>query len=509
MAIETELKLRMTPEQLARLRRHALFKSHQIVAPVTRRLHNIYYDTPNLELHQRRMALRLRRVKGQWLQTLKGGGQTMAGLHQRSEWEVPVPSAKLDFSGLDEIVRDEYLPPALRERLGPVFVTDFYRTSREINWQGAIIEVCMDHGEVKTEQHSTPICEVELELKSGEPRQLFELAQALLSVVPFELETVSKAEQGFRLISGYLAQPVKAELPGLAKSDRLTDGLQALIWSCLHHLQGNLQGAMGSWIGVGHDAEYLHQMRVALRRLRVVLRMAEKIRADEELAELRLLLGVLGVSLGRIREWDVFIAQTLLPMQAAIEGDVGQQSMQKLLTHSERQRNDCYAALRIQAGPLQHLLLRFALWMNGPYWRQAEQGAPDTHDFATRRLRQLYKRYLRAGVQLHALDAAQLHALRIHAKKLRYSAEFFSTLYDKHRIKSYLPALSEVQELLGGINDIAVARRLLDEMVGSLSAHAEVMAFIKGQLDADLSIKLKLLNKTVQHFNKQPVFWEK
>src|SRR4030065_2661721 len=98
MAIETELKLRIAPEQLARLKRHALLKEHQVTRPATRRLYNIYYDTPKLELHQSGMALRLRRAGRQWLQTLKGGGSVKAGLHQRNEGEGAVHGAALDFS---------------------------------------------------------------------------------------------------------------------------------------------------------------------------------------------------------------------------------------------------------------------------------------------------------------------------------------------------------------------------------------------------------------------------
>jgi len=202
---------------------------------------------------------------------------------------------------------------------------------------------------------------------------LFELAQAILAIVPFELEMVSKAEQGFHLLSGYTAQPLKGSVPDLAKSGSLTDGMQALIWSCLSHLQGNLHGAMDS-----SDAEYLHQMRVALRRLRVVLRMTEKILADEELAALRHELAELGAALGRIREWDVFIAQTVQPMCSRIEGNVGQRSLQALLDNSERQRAGCYAALRgaAQARELQRLMLRFAIWMNGPYCGRRNRVCP-------------------------------------------------------------------------------------------------------------------------------------
>ena len=490
MAIETELKLRMTSEQLVRLKRHALFKAHQITRPVTRRLHNIYFDTPELELHQKKMALRLRRVGGQWLQTMKGGGQVMAGLHQRDEWEAPVARAALDFSGL----WDEKLPPELREKLTPVFTTDFYRTSRLINWQGAQIEVCMDHGEIKTERRSAPICEVELELKAGEPRQLFALAEAMLAIVSFELETVSKAEKGFRLLAGVVAQPVKFELPKLVKTDTLTDGLQSLIWACLLHFQENMHG-----VGCeNHDAEYVHQMRVALRRVRVVLQMTEKLRADDELAALRDASGKLGITLGHIREWDVFIAQIILP--ASTEGSHGQ----ALLAYCEQQRAQCYDCLAPRE--LQHFLLRFAIWMNGDYWQDAKSVAPPLPDFSNRYLQRLYKRYKRAAENLEG--AQQLHALRIVVKKLRYSAEFFSVLYDRHKVKPYLDDLSEVQELLGFINDIAVAQRLLDDMSSHLSEHNEVIVFLKGRLDAELPIKLTMLHKALQSLDEQQPFWK-
>lgn len=505
MAVETELKLRIAPEHLDKLKRHALLKAHQVTRPATRRLYNIYYDTPKLELHRSEMALRLRRSGRQWLQTLKGGGSVRAGLHQRNEWEVPVSRAALDFSMPEIAEWEEHLPKPLLKKLQPVFVTDFARSSRMLLWQGAQVEMCIDQGEVRTEQHSTPICEVELELKSGEPRQLFELALAILEVVPFEMEVVSKAEQGFRLLSGYVDKPSKAVVPGIARTDTLPDALQTLIWSCLLHLQNNLRGAMSS-----DDAEYLHQMRVALRRLRVVLRMAEKSRADEQLAALSKDVAALCVALGRIREWDVFIAGTVQPMCARMPGHAG---LQALLALSGRQRDACYAALRgeEQARGLQRLILRFAIWMNGGYWQQQEEAVLQAHDFATGRLRKLAKRFAQFALRLNGLEAERLHALRIQAKKLRYSAEFFAGFYDKQKAKSYLATLSEVQEVLGQINDVAVAHRLLDELAEepALSAHQEAVALAKGWIAHDLSRQFTALRRAIQRFNKQPAFWGK
>jgi inorganic triphosphatase YgiF len=505
MAVETELKLRIAPGQLARLKRHPLLRKHQVTSPVARRLHNIYYDTPKLELHKAEMALRLRRAGRQWLQTLKGGGSVKAGMHQRNEWEVPVSRAALDFSSPQTAEWEEHLPLSLRKRLQPVFVTDFSRTSRMLDWQGAQIELCMDHGEVCTEQRSTPVCELELELKSGEPAQLFELALALLEIVPFELEPVSKAEQGYRLLTGQTDKPVKGAAPGLARTATLAEALRTLIWSCLLHLQGNLRGAM-----TNGDTEYLHQMRVALRRLRVVLRMVEKFRADETLSALSGDIAALCVALGRAREWDVFIAETMQPMCARMAGHAG---LQALLAASERQRAACYAELRgaQQVRELQRLILRIALWMNGTYW-QAPQGvaAPPAQDFATRRLRKLAKRFAQAGRQLDTLDDKRLHALRILAKKLRYSAEFFAALYDRQKTGVFLTALSEVQDVLGQINDVAVAHRLLDELAAlpELAAHQEAVALAKGWIAHGLSRQLGALRKAIRRFTRQAEFWD-
>ncbi|HEU0219238.1 MAG TPA: CHAD domain-containing protein [Gallionella sp.] len=505
MAVETELKLRITPEQLARLKRHPLLREHQVTPPVARRLHNIYYDTPKLELHKSAMALRLRRAGRQWLQTLKGGGSVKAGMHQRNEWEVPVSRAALDLSSPQTAEWEKYLPLPLRKKLQPVFVTDFSRTSRMLDWQGAQIELCMDHGEVRTEQRSTPVCELELELKSGEPAQLFELALALLEIVPLELEPVSKAEQGYRLLMGHADKPVKGVAPSLTRTATLAETLQTLIWSCLLHLQGNLRGAMAS-----DDAEYLHQMRVALRRLRVVLRMVKKFRADEALSALSRDIAALCVALGRIREWDVFIAGTLQPMCARMAGHAGLQAM---LAAGEQQRAACYAGLRgaQQARELQRLLLQFALWMNGAYWQPQGTAVPPAHDFATRRLRKLAKRFAQAGRQLDTLDDKRLHALRILTKKLRYSTEFFAALYDRQKTGAFLAALSEVQEVLGQINDVAVAHRLLDELavLPDLSAHQEAVALAKGWIAHGLSRQLGALRKAIRRFANQAEFWNK
>jgi len=218
----------------------------------------------------------------------------------------------------------------------------------------------------------------------------------------------------------------------------------------------------------------------------------------------------LNTALGHIREWDVFIAETVQPMCGRMVGHAG---LQALLAASERQRGNCYAALRseAQARELQRLILRFAIWMNGSYWQQPAETVPQARDFAARQLHNLDKRFARISRHLNTLEAPKLHNLRIISKKLRYSAEFFAPLYNKRKAKAFLATLSEAQEVLGQINDVAVAHRLLGDLalMPELSAHREVAVLARGWIGRSRSRQLAALRKAIRRFNKQPAFWEK
>ena len=502
MPTETELKLRITPVDLKRLKRHPVIRKYSTGRPLVSRLHNIYYDTAKQDLHKSKIALRLRRQGRQWTQTIKGGGSVEAGLHHREEWEVPVDGPVLDFSLSEFKMWEERLPKSIRKRLQPVFVTDFSRSARMLQLQGAEIELCIDQGEVITQEHSLSLCEIELELKSGDPLQLFTLASEILDIVPFELEEVSKAEKGYRLLAGYEEHPVRSVLEDINRNDPLFVVLKAQIWSCLQHLQANLGGAMQS-----EDSEYLHQLRVALRRLRVVLSMTEKYRASKQLADLSKEVAELCFTLGAIREWDVFISQTVWPMSQRMADNPGMQTMLKVCM---QHRETSYAVLREQSQVcrFQRLLLRFSIWMNGEYWQGTENNLLAVV-FARKRLNKLSRHFAEAGKEISSLDHARLHELRILAKKLRYTAEFFASLWDKNTARVYLSSLSDVQDILGNINDIAVAHRLLDELGDErdLNNHLEALTLARGWIEHDLSEHLAGLHKVMRKFFRKRGFW--
>lgn len=494
MAVETELKLHISPEHLQKLKRHPFIRSISADRARTLRLYSIYYDTADLELRRRAMALRLRRVGKQWLQTLKGGGQVSAGLHQRNEWETPVPSEQLDFAALKTCGGE--LPGGVRNRLLPVFVTDFTRNVRTLDFEGAEIELCMDSGEIRAGQSSCPISELELELKSGEAQQLFKLAQALLDIVPLDVEHTSKAEYGYLLFSAAKPSVNKARFPVLKRSQSIADALQSMIAACLAHVQSNVPGAL-----LKLDEEYLHQVRVGLRRLRVVLAIAQRYRDDAELTALREQVTHLCVELGRSRDWDVFVTQTLAPICARLPEHEG---LREILSASERMRRKRHMGMEnsLSSPEFQRLLLRFGAWMHGDHWNGADM---KPEQLAVNTLAKRSKQVLGHAKDMIGEDAAQLHALRIACKKLRYSSEMFGGLFGESGCKAYIAALAELQDVLGILNDIAVAHRLLNEL-DNPTRH-DTLALIRGWMEHDYAERVAEFGKAWKRFAAQKEFW--
>lgn len=203
MVKETEIKLRVSPEVLQRLRHHPILTERLAGEWHTSTLYNQYHDTANRDLAGARVALRVRRDGDQFIQTLKSKGQSVAGLSERNEWDWQVTAAALDLTLLDDSCWPASLAGLDKLLLLPVFTTDFQRTKGLLRWQrdGEQVEVeaALDQGQVVADGRAEPICELELELRSGPVAALLELAVALAADVPLMPCDISKAERGYRL----------------------------------------------------------------------------------------------------------------------------------------------------------------------------------------------------------------------------------------------------------------------------------------------------------------------
>jgi len=340
--MEIELKLLLAPGDVPRLRAHALLAQYAQAEPQVLAMHDIYVDTPDLQLCRHQAGLRVRQVEGRWVQTLKAGGTVSGGLHSRHEWEGEVAGPAPELDALDaaigrkQPIRALLRQDAVRAGLHAVFTTRMERTVWQLRTpQGDQIECVLDQGVIESGEHgadgaarSVPVSEIELELKQGQAASLFDVALALLQDVPLRLGHMSKAERGYRLAASQPLQAVKAQPLPLDAAMTVEQVFLAICGNCLEQVSGNQDG-----VAAGEDVESLHQMRVGLRRLRSALGMFKTLLALPD--ALKTELDWLGGALGEARDWDVLAGNTLAHLDGEAAADAA------ALAQAAREITDC------------------------------------------------------------------------------------------------------------------------------------------------------------------------
>jgi len=293
MAKEIELKLALSPHHVGALLQHPLFQQPEIQAAGTHRLCNTYFDTVEQALQGAKIALRIRQIGKRYIQTLKTRGQSKAGLHQRNEWEWELDQPSLDFSLLTETAWHTALdnPPAA-DALHPAFSTDFERQlwhycSTNSAGEPVEIEIALDSGEVRVEldgqQRTDPLSELELELKQGQPGDLFDLALLLARAIPLQICDISKAERGYRLYAPDQYQ-VRLERPQLPADITLEEAYVALLQFELQSWPRHMEAWQFShkWEHGSHALDSLHNIRALREHFIDVAPLS----ADDELGQL-------------------------------------------------------------------------------------------------------------------------------------------------------------------------------------------------------------------------------
>ena len=484
MAQEIELKLALPEDAQRHFLRHPLLQ--QAASKETYRLVNLYYDTPELELRQRSMALRLRAQGKLWLQTIKTAGSGAGGLSARHEWENPYVG-HFDFSVIDdEKVRDWLERPKIKTHIAPVFETNFQRVAWILEPKaGTRVMMVLDRGWIAAAGRREAISEIEIELLQGDAAQLFALARILAERIPVAPAPLSKADRGYRLFKQLPMTPVKSAPIPLSADDVPTDAFARIALSCLDHLQLNHQGAINS-----DDPEYIHQMRVATRRLRAALRLFAPLLpprfVDPLLPQLRELMSVLG----RARDLDVLLAEIAEPVLQALPDEPRLAALVGIIT--DRRFDARKSALRFLRSPRHgSIVLQALATLNAkidPPKVDAGKSAIDADspfsltliDFANNRLRRLRKKVLQLAEAASIDDPTSLHALRIGIKRLRYALEFFSPLAQPKALRRMLLQLAELQETLGQINDLANAGELLMDCARDDARLREAVTLIGG-----------------------------
>ena len=474
---EIELKLSGQPEALETIFASPTIRDNSTGRGVTRRLENVYYDTRDQRLRARGLAFRVRRHGRSYVQTLKSN-DTEGLVSYRGEWETPLASSEPDLAvlpvGALEILQGLVSP----EELETQFTTRVRRRVRRVRLidqkgRESLIEAALDSGTIETRGDRMPIAEIELELLEGSPDALYSLALELDKLAPLRIETRSKSALGYALASGQAPAWHKATALALDPRATVEEAFRQILRSCVQHWCANEAAALD-----GRDPEGVHQLRVAIRRLRSAFSVFGHLLERNERKRLSGEAGRIVNGFGPARDWDVFSTELLAPIEAARPGDP---DLARLLEAAQVERQRGYEAVRAEIGSHAYTryLLELRLWIEAGGWREhaTEQGAhwfdQPIVAFAEKLLAKRHRKARKLGRHFARLSAAERHRVRIALKKLRSACEFFEGLYRKKETKPYLASLKQMQDRLGHLNDVAVAEKLALRLVDQATVQAE------------------------------------
>lgn len=505
---EIEVKFRTDALGLKRVMDAPVFGSATIMK--SQSLRSVYFDTPDGDVRKNGCVLRLRK-NGRALGSLclKWTDQTSEGPFTRGEIEVPCREQMPNLSLFDAATQSR-LDEILGGRpLEPQFETQIKRRIVLLQSGNSLIEVALDEGVIVAGAERLPVAEVELELKSGSETDLYDLAMKLVEETALSLDFVSKSEKGYRCANREAAGAVKAVALDLKSSATLDDAVAAVLSNTLAQFVANWAALRES-----DSPESVHQMRVALRRMRSGLAMFRKVLPSAEIDELRGEAKRIASALGAARECDVFQENAESGPLASLERTEG---VTELLSAIEARRVEAYRNARslIEASATSLFVLKVQGFLARRAWRGSLPSADlasltaPARQFAKEALDRLRARALKRGRKLMKISDSDRHELRIALKNLRYCAEFFGTLFDRRRQqRDFLGGVAALQDLLGTHNDVVSTSKLLDQLPTAKDpAATRVSGYLLGWYARGIPIADRQLSQVWKKFKAMDLFW--
>ncbi len=498
------LELSLAPEFAERL--HRLPPMVRLGASRGRRseIEVIWYDTPGGSLAAGGLALSERRVRRErhwWLERTRGTTEV--------PWPpgtpAPVVAEAALLAGLGTDIPAPLLP-----------VAACAGTVRTLPLAAApTLTVTLLDARLRAVAGERPVCRLVL---SGPAEPLEQLALALVETAPVAIPPVSLAAEAYA-VAGRATPPPALGAPVLPADLTVADAFARVV--------GHLTFVLLHWAphaAVGATPEAVHQMRVALRRLRSAIPLFRTAVGGADIeaagADLRALSGVLGPA----RDWDVFGAGTARAVAAMFPDDP---AVARLLAAADRQRIAAYGALaeHLNGPAFRRLGLRLALlpalrpWERGAAGVEAESMTRDASvrnaplaDFAARALARRLGRLRPPEGDFVELPIEALHTLRIQAKRLRYAAEFFAPLFPRKETRRFLRRIGVLQERLGHLNDGAVAEQLMAQLGrsggGTASDRAMAVGIVRGFVAAGASRARTKSERSWRKLRRLEPFWE-
>ncbi len=504
---EIELKFLANELDFTAIQHSARFGGGVAARSTAQRLRSTYFDTEAGDLRRHRMVLRVRRLRGRHVLTLKWEGKAGKGVFERGELEVPTRSEIPDPALFGGDIAVEIARMTEGRPLQPCFATDIRRVVRRVAAGSSEIEVAFVSGFIVSAGQKTPVREIELELKAGDPTDLFQFGLSLIEDHAVRLGFMTKADRGALLSYGIHANAVRANSPIIA-NQTVDQAIGAIISACLAQFVANWPAFDGP-----DRSESVHQMRVAMRRLRVALALFHRQFPSPAFESLRAGAKHIASVMGDARNWDVFMGLMEAGPQRAFATEPG---FTPLMAEAQARRNAGYDAVG-------HLLAhvdttRFVLSVEAFVarhgWRNALTGAElprlteGIDGFAAECLQRLHRRVRRRGRHLLDLAPEDRHGVRIALKNLRYATDFFGDVFDAPgAVRSYAQGAAHIQDALGNFNDMVMVTDLVDRLPTDDAASARAAGIIMGWFARDALASDAMLREGWRRFRKARPFW--
>jgi inorganic triphosphatase YgiF len=504
---EFELKFTGSPTDIAALPRSLFLSAIYRDKGEWERLDTTYFDTSKGSIKNAGLSLRLREKAGRLVQTVKCA-QAGGGCIERDEVEFPL-AQKSDFPKRTGDTEIDSVIVQHAQSLMPIARTASDRWSAQVRFRSSQIEIAIDIGCVESWNEAgtifrTPLAEIELELKTGSAADVFDLGRLLARNVPVRLSTRSKLETALALPHGAAGMIKQRKKSQAAPGDPVADILQRALSDIAFRLT-DLQPVLVDM----RQVEGVHQMRVALRRLRAVEGLFRPHLASKSIFNLANAARLFARHLEEARDWDVFLEETL---PAALESGYAPHDANRLKAVAEAQRAEGWAgAVAAVSGPdfTVFLIDLMEAAVLAP-WRQGagKQLSFPASKFAPRALDGSLKKATKTAKRIRLDHLDELHQLRIALKKLRYPVQIFRSIYPKERRKAYMAALSALQESLGAVNDAVVAQRLANSAAaGNGDGAMRAAGFVCGYKAAEAEAAATQIRAAWPEFSATAPFW--
>lgn len=473
-----QVELGLEPDDLARLSRLPLLRPLRSGRARGKADRIVWHDGSGAELARHGMVVieqgRLWRLERLW--SRDGAATPLASGPDPTLLGQSLPEPLLPMAAFEGVRR---ILPLVHDR-GPVAMT----------------VLC---GAIRAGAAATPVARVRLE---GGAEAVRALAVALAAELRIGAPPASLSAEALALGTG-LPLAVPEGVPDLPPD--LSVG-QAFGW-VLSHLCNVLVYHAGRAVLPESGTEPVHQMRVAVRRLRSAIKVFRPAMALAAVDEAGKDLKALAAKLAPARDWDVLVTETCAPVAAAFPDEP---RLKLLLAAAEERRRAGHEALNayLAGNEFRRLGIGLACVAAGLDGVANGEPAEALEAFAARKLRKLAKRLLQADNEIAGLEPTVLHAIRLRAKRLRYAAEIFAPVYAAKAARRYLRALARLQDRLGALNDAAVAASLLAELDGDGVGHAFATGLVLGFIGARGRRARERVDKEWRKFEHAAPFWE-